>query len=58
MEQTRCATDEMLARFAAENSELMEALAVFGIAAAEYERALNALYPAAIYTGTSTHESR
>jgi hypothetical protein len=58
LEQTTWATDEMLAEFAAENQELMEALEVFGIASAEYERAMSALYPAAIYTGASTHESR
>ena len=58
MDQTTWAMDEMLAEFAAENQELMEAMEVFGIASAEYARALSALYPAAIYTGASTHESQ
>jgi hypothetical protein len=58
VEQTTWPTEEMLAQFVADNQELMEALEVFGIASAEYERALRALQPAAIYTGASTHESR
>jgi hypothetical protein len=58
VEEMAWATDETLAQFAAENQELMEALEVFGIASAEYERALSALHPAVIYTSTSTHDSR
>ncbi len=45
---------ETAAQFAAENPELMEALEIFGIASAEYERALQALYPIATYTASST----
>ncbi|MGH7391937.1 MAG: hypothetical protein ACREM3_21135 [Candidatus Rokuibacteriota bacterium] len=57
VERATWAMDQMLTEFAAENQELMEALEVFGIASAEYERAMSALYPATVYTGVSTHES-
>lgn len=40
--------------FARDNPEVIEALEVFGIAAAEYEEALRALYPSTTYTGSST----
>ncbi len=51
-------TDEVLAQFAAEHPELMEALQIFGIASSEYERALRALYPTQTYTSASTNDSR
>lgn len=44
--------------FTREHPEVMEALDVFGIATAEYERALRALYPTATYTGSSTQPAR
>ena len=44
--------------FTRENPEVTEALEVFGIATAEYERALRALYPSATYTGSSSQPAR
>jgi hypothetical protein len=55
-ERTWPPTEEMLAEFASENQELLEALEIFGIASAEYERALSALQPASIRSGSSTQE--
>lgn len=56
MEPTTMPTDDMLATFAAEHPELIEALQLFSIASSEYERALRALYPAVTYAATSTHD--
>lgn len=57
MEPEMQATDEMLMEFAAQHTELMEALEIFGIASAEYERAIRALYPTVTYSGASTNEA-
>ena len=46
--------DQALKDFAQGNPEVIEAMEVFGIATAEYERALSALYPSVTYTGSST----
>lgn len=48
--------EEAIERFGSENPELVEALEVFGIATTEYERAIRALYPSVIYTGSSTQQ--
>ncbi len=40
--------------FGLEHPELIEAMEVFGIASAEYERAIRALYPSYVYTSSST----
>ena len=48
------ALEDALTAFANEHPELMEAMEVFGIASSEYDRALRALYPSAIYTSSST----
>jgi outer membrane protein TolC len=50
--------DQAIQDFAQQNPEVVEALEVFGIATAEYERALHALYPSVSYTGSSTQPSR
>jgi outer membrane protein TolC len=50
--------EQAIEDFARENPEVVEALEVFGIATAEYERALRALYPSVSYTGSSTQPSR
>jgi hypothetical protein len=55
---TTTPTDEALAEFAAAHPELMEAMELFGIASAEYDRALRALYPVTMYTSTSTADPR
>lgn len=57
-EVTKADIDQAIQDFAQENPEVVEALEVFGIATAEYERALRALYPTATYTGSSTQPSR
>jgi hypothetical protein len=49
---------EATEEFARENPDVMEALEVFGIATAEYDRALRALSPSVIYTGSSTQSPR
>lgn len=53
---TRTEIEQAVDDFARENADVMEALEVFGIASAEYERALRALYPAVTYTGSSTQQ--
>lgn len=50
--------DQAIQDFAQQNPEVIEALEVFGIATAEYERALRALYPSVSYTGSSTQPAR
>ena len=52
------AIEEAIAEFARENPDVMEALEVFGIATVEYDRALRALSPSVIYTGSSTQPPR
>lgn len=47
--------DDAVEQFEVEHPELMDALRVFGIASAEYEQALRALYPTVTYTGSSTN---
>ena len=49
---------EAAEEFARQNPDVMEALEVFGIATAEYDRALRALNPSVIYTGSSTQSPR
>jgi hypothetical protein len=46
--------DQRLDDFARDNPDVMEALRVFDIAAAEYRRALSALNPSVTYAGAST----
>ena len=46
--------EQAIGDFARENPEVMEALQVFGIASAEYEQAMRALYPSVTHTGSST----
>ena len=58
VEATKTDIDQAVQDFANENPEVAEALEVFGIATAEYEQALRALYPSETYTGSSTHPAR
>jgi hypothetical protein len=46
--------DAAAEEFARDNPDIMEALRVFGIAASEYERAIRALHPCVISTGSSS----
>jgi outer membrane protein TolC len=55
---TKVDVDQAIQDFENENPEVVEALEVFGIATAEYERALRALYPSISYTGSSTQSPR
>lgn len=57
-EVTKSDIDQAIQDFAHDNPEVVEALEVFGIATAEYERALRALYPSTTYTGSSTQPAR
>jgi len=57
MDPVKLPTEEALAEFAAEHPELMEAMEMFGIASAEYERAIRALYPTVTYSGASTNQA-
>ena len=50
--------EQAIEEFTRENPGVVEALEVFGIAAAEYERAIRALYPSETYTGSSTQPAR
>ncbi len=55
---SKSGVEQAIEEFTRENPEVMEALEVFGIATAEYERALRALYPSATYTGSSTQPAK
>jgi hypothetical protein len=57
-EVTTSKLDQAVQDFVNDNPEVVEALEVFGIATAEYERALRALYPCVSYTGASTQPAR
>jgi outer membrane protein TolC len=46
--------EQAIEEFTRENPDVVEALEVFGIATAEYEQALRALYPSVTHTGSST----
>jgi len=57
--QAQSQTIEQVAqKFMQENPEVIEALEVFGITPAEYERALRALHPPVTYTGYSTQPEK
>ena len=50
--------EQAIEEFTRENPGVVEALEVFGIATAEYGRAIQALYPSETYTGTSTQPTQ
>ena len=46
--------EDAMARFAEEYPELIEAMNVFGMTSAEYDRAMRALSPSLVRVGSST----
>jgi hypothetical protein len=57
MDKDQSELDHLIASFEAQHRELFEAMRVFGLSSAEYERAMRALTFTPTHTATSTQPS-